>query len=127
MAKRNLITKEVLKTSIAKNLRTARMSFEPKMTQDSIAQLFDPPLTRAAIAQWEVGDTLPDLDRLAVLSQAFGTTIDALVFGEDHNGQEDLTPEAVKVARMWTSLGRKQRGAVVELLASMKPSKTLSQ
>jgi transcriptional regulator with XRE-family HTH domain len=114
------ITKDGLKANISKNLRNARATFEPKLTQEGVANLFDPPLTRAAVAQWEVGETLPDIDRLAILSKAYGVTIDALIFGEaDAAVMSDLPPEVVKAARHLMKLTRRRRTAVVALILTM--------
>ncbi len=85
--------------------------------------MFNPPVTRAAVAQWEVGEALPDIDRIALLSKAYGCTIDALVFGDDHppNPRErELPSEAVKLARAWMKLDRKNRALVLTIMLSLK-------
>lgn len=116
-------TKEELRQQIARNLRNARNSVEPKLTQSNVAQMFNPPLTRAAVAQWEGGEAMPDIDRLAILSKAYGCTIDSLIFGDDHlknqKGDIQLSPEALKLARAWMKLERGQRHNVMALILSM--------
>jgi len=122
MAKRQLaatMTKDELKARIAKNLKTARTQHAPDMTQAKVAELFNPPLTRAAIQQWEVGDTLPDLDRVAVLSKAFGVTIDSLVFGEDEV-KGDLTLEGRKAGRLWETLQEKHRVLSIQMMRALQ-------
>ena len=81
--------------------------------------MFDPPITRAAIAQWELGDTLPDIDRLVVLSKLYGTSIDALVV-EDYKQPENLTIGALQVARTWMKLAKKSRNLISSLIMAMK-------
>jgi len=111
-----LSDKAKLKKSMSRRLRDARINNEPHMTQSRVAELFTPPLTRAAIAQWEVGETLPDVDRLAILSKAYGVTIDVLVFGDDNKKGGEITPEAAKIARRWMALGRKNQILIADLI-----------
>jgi transcriptional regulator with XRE-family HTH domain len=110
--------KNTLRQAIAKNLRNTRETRE--WTQTAVADLFNPPLSRAAVAQWEIGEALPDIDRLAVLSKAFGVTIDSLVFGEDATAPRELTPDAIALARRFMELGGKHRALVVSLV-NFKP------
>lgn len=102
------LTKDTIRGMIARNIKAARMSLQPPMTLESVGELFDPPLTRAAVHQWELGSTLPDVDRLAVLSKRFGCTIDSLVFGDDSNGKE-LPPEALNLWSLYLRLNSAQR------------------
>ena len=113
------LTKESLRVAISKNLRAARQNHAPTLTQEGVAQFFNPPLTRAAVAQWEVGETLPDLDRLAILSKAYGVTIDALVFGEDRTDANELSPEAIRLARAWMKLDKSDKAIVSNMIASL--------
>jgi len=110
------ITKDDLRHTVAKNLRETRESFD--FSQADVAELFNPPLSRAAIGQWEVGDTLPDIDRLAVLSKAYGVTIDSLVFGDDYLAR-DIPPEALKFARKFMELTGKNRALIVSFVQSL--------
>lgn len=96
---------------IAKNLRAAREALGPTMTQDRVAKLFTPPISRAAVAQWELEEgTMPDVDRLVVLSKAYGVTIDSLIFGNGTSqASKNLGADALKVARAYEKLDPKQR------------------
>jgi len=120
MARTIRITKDGLKKQIAKNLRNARMAHDPDLSQEKVGQLFDPPLTRSAIQQWEVGQALPDVDRLAILSKRYGCTIDALIFGDDEAEQLEVTPEALQIARTWLQLEKKDREAFKAILLSLR-------
>jgi transcriptional regulator with XRE-family HTH domain len=69
------------------------------MSQERVGQLFSPPISRAAVAQWETdGGTSPEHARLAVLARAYGTTIDYILTG-DEAAQigSDLSPPAHEV------------------------------
>jgi len=105
-----------VRDQFARNLRAARSQFDPNMTQAKVAELFNPPLSRSAVAQWELGETQPDIDRLAVLSQAYGVTIDSLVFGNETKDKNNLPPEAFEVARMWTRVDGRTRNSIATLL-----------
>jgi phage repressor protein C with HTH and peptisase S24 domain len=53
-----------------------------RLSQEAVGQLFDPPITRNAVAQWEAANgTSPDIDRLQVLARAFNCSIDDLLHG----------------------------------------------
>jgi len=51
------------------------------LSQQAVGRLFDPPITRAAVAQWEKpkDGTQPEMNRLAILARAYRTTIDQLL------------------------------------------------
>lgn len=56
-----------------------------RLSQEAVSQLFEPPISRAAVAQWETaksqGGTVPEVDRLKVLAAAYGCSIDELIGG----------------------------------------------
>lgn len=115
------LTKEELKRRIGENLRRARLEREPKVTLDAVANLFDPPLSKAAVAQWEGGDTLPDVDRLVTIAREYGVSLDSLCFGEETNAKKpQLTEQALKLAKIFTTLGAKQRQAVFSLVMAIR-------
>lgn len=47
-----------------------------KMTQEGIAEKLG--LTRQAVAKWEAGETVPDLDKCRLLAELFGVSLDDL-------------------------------------------------
>jgi transcriptional regulator with XRE-family HTH domain len=69
------------------------------LSQERVGQLFSPPISRAAVAQWETdGGTSPEHARLAVLARAYGTTIDYILTGDERPRSEgDLSPRAHEV------------------------------
>lgn len=61
-----------------KNLKDARE--KSGLTQEAVGRLFHPPISRAAVAQWETADgTQPEMNRLAILARAYKTTVDELL------------------------------------------------
>ena len=47
-----------------------------KMTQEGIAEKLG--VTRQAVAKWEAGETVPDLDKCRLLAELFGVSLDDL-------------------------------------------------
>ena len=47
-----------------------------KMTQEAIAEKLG--VTRQAVAKWEAGETVPDLDKCRILAELFGVSLDDL-------------------------------------------------
>lgn len=47
-----------------------------QMTQEDIAEKIG--VTRQAVAKWEAGDTVPDLDKCRLLAELFGVSLDDL-------------------------------------------------
>ena len=47
-----------------------------KMTQEDVAEKVG--VTRQAVAKWESGETLPDLDKCRILAELFGVSLDDL-------------------------------------------------
>ena len=47
-----------------------------KMTQEDVAEKVG--VTRQAVAKWESGETVPDLDKCRVLAEMFGVSLDDL-------------------------------------------------
>ena len=45
-----------------------------KMTQEDVAELAG--VSRQAVAKWESGETVPDLDKCKILADIFGVTLD---------------------------------------------------
>jgi transcriptional regulator with XRE-family HTH domain len=69
-----------LKT-FGQRLREAREA--AKKTQQEVADLFKPPLTRNAVSNWEADKNRPDADHLAVIARALKTSLDHLHYGRE--------------------------------------------
>lgn len=52
-----------------------------QLTQEQAAERVG--VTRQALAKWESGETLPDVERCRLLAQLYGVTLDALVCDAD--------------------------------------------
>lgn len=48
-------------------------------------------VSRQAVSKWEVGDAIPDTDKLIPLARALGITVDELL-GNDTQGEETTSP-----------------------------------
>ena len=57
-----------------------------RMTQEDVAEKAD--VTRQAVAKWEAGDSVPDLETGRKLASVFGVTLDDLVTFEPEAGVE---------------------------------------
>ena len=63
-----------------------------RMTQEYVAEKVG--VTRQAIAKWEAGETVPDLDRCRLLAELFGVSLDDLANYEvEENLGLDLPPK----------------------------------
>lgn len=106
--------------ALAARLKAARL--DAGMTQADVGRLFTPPIARAAVAQWEDPEngTTPQLERVAVLARAYGTTPDRLLTGTDTDPAakpgQPLTAEAIEMAFVWMRLPANRRRAIKENL-----------
>lgn len=96
-----------------KRLKAARE--KSGLSQEAVGRLFDPPISRAAVAQWEQEDgTQPEISKLAALARAYGTTIDLLLgnavrqdLSEYIVGNTERGPELSTVPLIsWVQAGR---------------------
>lgn len=62
-----------------------------RMTQEDLAECVG--VTRQAIAKWESGETVPDLEKCRLLADAFGVSLDDLAnFEPEENMGLNLLP-----------------------------------
>ena len=54
----------------------AALRKEKALTQESLAERVG--VTRQAVAKWEAGESVPDLDKCRLLAEALGVSLDAL-------------------------------------------------
>ena len=64
--------------NISKNIKTLRT--ERGLTQETLAERVH--VTRQAISSWETGRTQPDVNMLALLSEAMGVDVETLIYGK---------------------------------------------
>ena len=60
---------------------------EQGLSQEMLAEKLD--VSRQAVSKWESGQTYPETDKLIMLSDIFGTTLDSLVKDGELNSRED--------------------------------------
>ncbi len=65
-------------SKVSKNIKKFRN--DKGMTQDALAEKIC--VTRQTISSWENGRTLPDIEMLELLSEAFGVGIEEVIYGE---------------------------------------------
>ena len=62
------------------------------MTQEDVAEKVG--VTRQAIAKWEAGETMPDLDKCRILAEIFGVSLDDLAnYEPEENMGLNLPPK----------------------------------
>ena len=72
-----------------------------KMTQEDLAEQVG--VTRQAIAKWESGETIPDLEKCRMLAETFGVSLDDLAnFEPEQNRGLDLPPKGKHLFGMVT-------------------------
>lgn len=78
---------------VSKNIKKLRT--EKNMTQEQLADKIN--VTRQTVSSWENDRTQPDIEMLELLSEAFGTGIEELIYGEKKNiGLEAPKPDRRK-------------------------------
>ena len=79
-------------------------------SQEEIAEKIG--ISRQAYAKWESGLTVPDVEKCALLAQAYGTTLDGLVKTETVDGVGTVPP-APKGKNLWGTVTVNDRGQIV--------------
>ncbi|MBQ4506203.1 MAG: helix-turn-helix domain-containing protein [Firmicutes bacterium] len=69
-------------------------------------------ISRQAYAKWESGATVPDVDKAALLAQAYGVSLDSLLKTETADGI-GVIPPAPKGKNIWGSVALGERGQIV--------------
>ncbi|MBM6924937.1 helix-turn-helix transcriptional regulator [Pseudoflavonifractor phocaeensis] len=73
-----------------------RLRKERGMSQGDLADRLG--VSRQSVSKWETNGSVPDLDKLVVMSRLFGVTLDQLVCGEEPAGQQEEEPEPPRSA-----------------------------
>lgn len=69
-------------------------------------------ISRQAYAKWENGDAIPNIDKIAVLAEVYGVTIDSLVKPAQVEGIGNMPP-APAGKNIWGSVTINDRGQIV--------------
>ena len=73
---------------------------EKRLSQEALAEMLD--VSRQAISKWESDQTFPETEKLIIISEIFGVTVDSLL--KDGEPQSDAQNTSSKP--YWTSRGR---------------------
>lgn len=92
---------------IASNLKYLRKAH--KYSQEEVADKLD--VSRQAIAKWENGDTMPDLENTIALAKLYNVTIDNLVLYSDKKNDDMPIPQIGKHTFGAITVG--ERGQIV--------------
>jgi len=79
-------------------------------SQEEIAEKID--ISRQAYAKWELGTTVPDIEKCRRLADVYGITIDKLVNNESSE-KNGFAPIADKGKNIWGSVTMGERGQVI--------------
>ena len=80
------------------------------LSQEAIAEKIG--ISRQAYAKWETGATVPDVEKCALLAEAYGTTVDSLIRTEPVEGIGAIPPSP-KGKNIWGSVAVGDRGQIV--------------
>ncbi len=69
-------------------------------------------ISRQAYAKWESGESIPDIEKCALLAAAYGVTIDSLLSDNTVDGLSDIPP-APKGKNIWGCVTLSVRGQIV--------------
>ena len=77
---------------------------ERGLSQEKLAELIG--VSRQAVSKWEVGDAIPDTDKLIPLAKALGITVDELLGNapEEEEIQEDVSNPPVSGEYMYAQV-----------------------
>ena len=84
------------------------------LSQEAIAEKIG--ISRQAYAKWETGATVPDVEKCALLAEAYGTTVDSLIRTEPVEGIGAIPPSP-KGKNIWGSVAINDRGQIAGMVA----------
>lgn len=67
------------------NNRLYRLRKQHGLSQEELAGRLN--VSRQTVSKWEVGDSTPDMEKLAAMSDLFGVSLDMLVLGREDQPQ----------------------------------------
>ena len=83
------------------NNRLYRLRKQHGLSQEELAGRLN--VSRQTVSKWEVGDSTPDMEKLAAMSDLFGVSLDMLVLGREDQPQ----PSAASRPDLVTTLSDK--------------------
>ena len=91
--------------SLGENI--ARLRAQKNRSQEELAGALD--VSRQSVSKWETDASVPDLDKLLKLSEAFGVTLDELVRGQ-HAGSTTPSPAPLPAASIPSPIPAQKTG-----------------
>lgn len=74
-----------------------------QLTQEQLGKRLDPPVSDVTVSRWETGKRRPDLNALAAIAEALGTSLASLLRHPDQPSADDLLrdqPPEIRVQAM---------------------------
>ena len=72
------------------NNRLYQLRKQKGLSQEELANKLN--VSRQTISKWELGDSTPDMEKLATISDFFDVSLDELVMGKEPSQKEEATP-----------------------------------
>ncbi|MCR5795204.1 MAG: helix-turn-helix domain-containing protein [Solobacterium sp.] len=79
-------------------------------SQEEIAEKIG--ISRQAYSKWELGSTIPDVEKCSLLAEVYGTTVDSLIKTKETEGI-GMIPPPPKGKNIWGSVTINDRGQIV--------------
>lgn len=67
-----------------------KLRIQKGLTQERLAEMLD--VSRQSVSKWELGQAMPDVDRIIRMSELFGVSTDSILLREEEAAQEDKNP-----------------------------------
>lgn len=67
-----------------------KLRIQKSLTQERLAEMLD--VSRQSVSKWELGQAMPDVDRIIRMSELFGVSTDKLLLREEEAAEEDKNP-----------------------------------
>ena len=67
-----------------------KLRIQKGLTQERLAEMLD--VSRQSVSKWELGQAMPDVDRIIRMSELFGVSTDKLLLREEEAVEEDKNP-----------------------------------
>ena len=99
------------------NNRLYQLRKQKGFSQEELANRLN--VSRQTVSKWEVGDSTPDMEKLAAMSELFGVSLDQLVLGrEEQPRRTGNTPEPMSLLseKVLTPDNRKKAISVLKVL-----------
>ena len=80
------------------------------LSQEAVAEVIG--ISRQSYSKWELGQTVPDIEKCARLAEFYGITMDALIHQDEQMGSTRLAPTPVG-KHLWGTVVMGAKGQIV--------------